>query len=430
MPKCLLMGLSVQPTPPPCPAIIVETPNSIPLPVFHQCTSDSCFGFVPPPSTELNLQALNNPYYAAWIQESNSQLSQLWSCSLSRQPSMLDIREQEPFWSLYGNSYAPPFIPRTAPMGAMELGNPSAHHFTVSTADSSPSDPQFIPRAASTGIMEAQIDPTLLSQSNSSYALPKPQTQSHDANDVASNTNGTSSNLESDSDGEKSRSTGDNTSGHDGGIDSWGAINQQVTTHPGMFPKLSEFNLNVFLGFSQESQPSNLVQHISLSPGEDFNYSHDEGNNAAQWALRESNNEQSQLVSVSINIYCRSQAVLQLTAHGNVADILDSHHWINGRPSAPHPDRLVAVSSNIINQVQLNAAETNSCPLNNVQLNVTITVSHPCHTWNSKKSKYDSVSLEMLAYYLPVWKDLLEDAKWGCWVTHVIIRKSLRCWYT
>ena len=110
-------------------------------------------------------------------------------------------------------------------MGAMELDNSSAHHFTVSAADSSPSDPQFIPRAAFTGIMEAQIDPTLLSQSHSSYALPKPQTQSHDANNVASNTNGTSSNLKSDSDGEKSHSSGDNTSGHDGGIDSWGAIN-------------------------------------------------------------------------------------------------------------------------------------------------------------------------------------------------------------
>ena len=187
-----------------------------------------------------------------------------------------------------------------------------------------------------------------------------------------------------------------------------------------MFPKLSEFNLNVFLGFSQESQPSNLVQHILPPPGEDFDYSHDEGDNAAQQALEESNNKQSQLISISVDIYCCSQAVLQLTTYGNVADVLDSCHQMNGRPSAPHSNRLVAVSSNIVNQVQLNAAETNDCPLNNVQLNVTITTSCLCAAWNSKKSKDDLVSPEMLAYYPPVWKDLLEDAKRGCRVTHVI----------
>ena len=111
-------------------------------------------------------------------------------------------------------------------MGTTELGNPSAHHFTMSTADSSPSSPQFVPRAAFTGITEAQIDPILLSQSHSSYALPKPWTQSHDANDITSNTDKTSSNSESDSDGKKSHSSGDNTGGHDGGIDGWGATNQ------------------------------------------------------------------------------------------------------------------------------------------------------------------------------------------------------------
>lgn len=75
----------------PPPPYVSEPPvlaASAPLPTFHQRTSDSQrFGFLAPPATE---QASNTPYDS--------------SRPLSRQPSMLDVRDRMPSQPLYGRS--------------------------------------------------------------------------------------------------------------------------------------------------------------------------------------------------------------------------------------------------------------------------------------------------------------------------------------
>jgi len=85
--------------------------------------------------------------------------------------------------------------------------------------------------------------------------------------------------------------------------------------------------------------------------------------------------------------------ILQIAGHSDIANVLDSHHQTNGHPFAPHPHQL---SSNPTNTIQLNIVE-----------------SHSHAPWNSKKFKDASFKLspDTLAYYPPVWKDLLEDAK-------------------
>jgi hypothetical protein len=265
-----LLTLAESNPPPPYPAVVTETPGPIPaptapLPGFHQRTSDSqCFGFIVPPGTEPDLQALNNPYYAAaQTQMAGSQRSQVSSCApshlLSRQPSVLDVWNPVSFQSLYGISYTPHSIPRGTPPG----------------------------------ITNSQIDPSLLSNFRSSSVFPmsRPSQQfdanHHAATDVSMFPNNSSSDSKSSEPGsggdKRSQISGENDS--DGGvIEGWGATQRQETTHLGMFSRHSgcKLNISIFPGFSQENQTSIPVPHVPLPVETEFDHSCDEGDDAAQ----------------------------------------------------------------------------------------------------------------------------------------------------
>ncbi|KAN0078262.1 hypothetical protein V8E55_010319 [Tylopilus felleus] len=188
--------------PPPYPAVVTEAPAltpTVPLPVFHQHSSDSQhFGFVPPPP-QPDLPASQNYYAlpAAQTQKPNSQRSQPPSRPLSRQPSMLDVRDPAPSQLLYGN----------------------------------------VALKVASGITDSQVDPVLLSNSHIPSACPLSQMlQSININrdsDLSMTSGKTSDSLKS-SDDEQCSVASSADEGDGSGDEGWGATNRREIGHPAL----------------------------------------------------------------------------------------------------------------------------------------------------------------------------------------------------
>lgn len=165
------------------------------------------------------------------------------------------------------------------------------------------------------------------------------------------------------------------------------------------------------VGFSRESQQPEQ-RHTSLPRDLEFDHSRDEEDETALRALRAPEGEQLP-VSLCSHSY-RHSHFAQIAAHGEVADVLERHHRINGHPSAPDPDRLAVSGRNALN-------EPGSGPRNIASDEHEQQVSaRPRAPRNSKKSKDQPASPDTLGYYPAVWKDFLEEAKRDCRVVHAI----------
>ena len=68
-------------------------------------------------------------------------------------------------------------------------------------------------------------------------------------------------------------------------VEGWGATNQRESTHPGKSIQILWILTHRPAGFARESLQHSPVQHTSLAPEFEFDFSHDEGDVAALQAL-------------------------------------------------------------------------------------------------------------------------------------------------
>ncbi|KAI6004881.1 hypothetical protein EDD15DRAFT_2359797 [Pisolithus albus] len=129
-------------------------------------------------------------------------------------------------------------------------------------------------------------------------------------------------------------------------------------------------------GFGAESQSNHVVQHTSLPPDDDFEYSRDEAEENAADLLRTP--EESSTMPT--------------------ADVLDRHQQTNGQPRAPDPAVLTALQDPPMTLVD------DRCRA-------------PRH---SRRPHDQPAPPNHIGHYGPVWKDCLEAAKIECRAVHAL----------
>ncbi|KAI5988300.1 hypothetical protein F5J12DRAFT_786874 [Pisolithus orientalis] len=288
---------------------IPQSSTAVATPVFHQCPTDShCFSFSVPAQQPGHIMP---PRLEPDLQVLNNpyiatiqgdQVPSNTSCPPTPQPN-------------YQCRFIPHQLPATVPDSCID---PSLDSLLSSRQTSATADVchRSLEKLSSEGFSEEE------SESSSNNPLDA------EAGEVSGN--------ESDKDE-------DNAFG-------WGAMNLRQSTHP---------------GFSQETMTSNPICYNSLPPDHEFQYSHNEDDNAALRSLQS-----------------KDKAQPEGSPHGTVVNILECHHHTNCHPSVPNHD-LLTLAHDLVNEV----SQCTRAP------------------HNSKKAKDEDQLPSQLRFYKAVWKD-------------------------
>jgi hypothetical protein len=95
-------------------------------------------------------------------------------------------------------------------------------------------------------------------------------------------------------------------------------------------------------------------------------------------------------------------------------------------PRSPRPNQpeMQATMANTVgpHSLVVNEAEPQSSRPKEPGMQTNMLESHSHAPQNSKKSKDEPASPDMLAFYPPVWKNFLEDAKRECRISHTLLK--------
>ncbi|KAG1852364.1 hypothetical protein C8R48DRAFT_777531 [Suillus tomentosus] len=339
-------------------------------------------------TTELNLQALNDPYVAIRTKV----VEQCAPDAIAEQRARDAITEQRARDAIAEQQARDAIVEQRArntvaaqrardAITEQQARDAIAERHAQNVVPESP----VLPRSV---FLEQNLDPALCQEDDAvraQYRLRLLGSEEHSDSKGSSSSDDSDNSDDEDADEEddgKDEEEGDNNNTVKGSQDfGWGEVGQHQKEHP---------------GFLEDALPSQPAVARALTPEFEFQYSRDEDDVIAQTSLDKTSRNKSSKGPPDSSPGLqgqRSQHMETITSKPN--DVLQCHHKKNGKPRLPEPESL-----KLLDQV----TESSVQPSKN----------------KKSRSSHGGPTPDQLSWYRPRWKSFLEDAKAECRAQHAL----------